>query len=243
MGGADDSRKRADAPAPELRLAATVALLRDADAGLEVLLVERPNDRGAFAGAWVFPGGAVDPEDRLTATESDEAVARRAAIREVREETGLVIGADDLALTALWTPHTSLPRRFRTWFYWAKAPDAEIALATEELRAAAWVRPADALARHGAGVLHLLPPTWVTLNALSAWDSVADALEAAHSTDPVEHTSRISSNAKGKLLLWHPDVAYLDDSLIDAPGKRHRLDIGQLPWLYERTDGASESDS
>ncbi|WP_167138627.1 NUDIX hydrolase [Diaminobutyricimonas sp. TR449] len=228
---------------PAMRLAATVALLRDADAGLEVLLVERPNDRGAFAGAWVFPGGTVDAEDRLTTDEPVETVARRAAIREVREETGLVVGADDLALTALWTPHSSLPRRFRTWFYWTQAPDAEIVLATEELTAAAWVRPSDGLAKHGAGVLHLLPPTWVTLHALSQHGSVADALADARHTDPIEHTTRITNSAKGKLLLWHPDVAYLDDSLLDAPGPRHRLDIGQLPWLYERTGEASESHS
>jgi 8-oxo-dGTP pyrophosphatase MutT (NUDIX family) len=228
---------------PAMRLAATVALLRNTDAGIHVLLVERPNDRGAFAGAWVFPGGAVDPEDRLTADEPAETVARRAAIREVREEAGLILGADDLALTALWTPHLSLPRRFRTWFYWAEAPDAEIVLATEELTAAAWMRPVDALAKHGAGVLQLLPPTWVTLHALSQFGSVADALAAARRTDPTEHTTRITNGAKGKLLLWHPDVAYLDDSLIDAPGARHRLDIGQLPWLYERTSGASESHS
>ena len=242
MAGTDHSPHSTEAES-SVRLAATVALLRDADAGPEVLLVERPNDRGAFAGAWVFPGGAVDPEDRLTADESDEAVARRAAIREVREETGLVVGTEDLELTALWTPHASVPRRFRTWFYWAKAPEAEIVLATEELMAAAWIRPADALAKHGAGVLHLLPPTWVTLHALSSHASVTEALETVRRADPIEHTTRVSSNAKGKLLLWHPDVAYLDDSLIDAPGDRHRLDIGQLPWVYHRTGGASESHS
>jgi len=40
--------------------AATVVLLRDGERGVEVLLAERPRDRGSFAGAWVFPGGAVE---------------------------------------------------------------------------------------------------------------------------------------------------------------------------------------
>lgn len=227
----------------DIRLAATVALLRDSDAGLEVLLVERPSDRGAFAGAWVFPGGAVDPDDRHTADEPYETVARRAAIREVHEETGLVLAADDLVLTALWTPHLSLPRRFRTWFYWARAPRTEIVLSADELTAAAWVKPSDALARHGAGVLHLLPPTWVTLHTLGRHSSTAEALAAARDAGLREHTTRISSNAKGKLLLWHPDVAYSDDSLLEAPGERHRLDIGQLPWVYHRTGEASDARS
>lgn len=43
--------------------AATVVLLRDGTAGLEVLLLARPVDRGSFAGAWVFPGGRVDAGD------------------------------------------------------------------------------------------------------------------------------------------------------------------------------------
>jgi hypothetical protein len=53
--------------------AATVVLLRDAPDGLQVLLLERPGHRGAFAGAWVFPGGVVDPQDAVEATANDDA--------------------------------------------------------------------------------------------------------------------------------------------------------------------------
>jgi 8-oxo-dGTP pyrophosphatase MutT (NUDIX family) len=49
--------------------AATVVLVRDAAGGLEVLLLERLRHRGSFAGAWVFPGGHVDPGDRDRAPE------------------------------------------------------------------------------------------------------------------------------------------------------------------------------
>ena len=37
--------------------ACTVVLLRDGDAGLETLMLERPRTSRSFAGAWVFPGG------------------------------------------------------------------------------------------------------------------------------------------------------------------------------------------
>ena len=45
--------------------AATVLLVRDAkDEGIEVFLVERAS-KANFGGAFVFPGGKVDPEDGL----------------------------------------------------------------------------------------------------------------------------------------------------------------------------------
>ena len=43
--------------------AATVVVLRDAPAGLQVLLVRRHERSGDFAGASVFPGGVIDPAD------------------------------------------------------------------------------------------------------------------------------------------------------------------------------------
>ncbi|HEX5858760.1 MAG TPA: NUDIX domain-containing protein, partial [Microbacterium sp.] len=61
---AGDARPRVpgDLGDPGIPVAATVILARDGADGLEVLLIERP-DRGSFAGAWVFPGGKLDPGD------------------------------------------------------------------------------------------------------------------------------------------------------------------------------------
>ena len=49
--------------------AATVLLVRDARDGVEVFLVERAS-KANFGGAFVFPGGKVDPEDGLDQMES-----------------------------------------------------------------------------------------------------------------------------------------------------------------------------
>ena len=43
--------------------AATVMLLRDGDAGMEVFMIVRHHQSDVHAGALVFPGGRVDPED------------------------------------------------------------------------------------------------------------------------------------------------------------------------------------
>ena len=208
-------------------IAATVVLLRDGVDGLEVLLLERPRDRGSFAGAWVFPGGAVDPED---AAGSDEASARVAAVREVEEETGLGVSVSDLVTVSRWTPPAGIPKRMQTWFFYAPAVSGPVTLHPDEAIAFQWMRPADALDRHAAGALKLFPPTWVTLHALLGDASVADALARGQAAELAEFVTRFA----GKTVLWHPDVAYDDDSLLDAAGPRHRLETGALPWVYSR---------
>lgn len=77
--------------------AATLVILRDRPgAAPELLMVERANTLAFAPGAWVFPGGRIDPGDRaLAATIAPalaDAPARIAAIRETLEETGLAIG-------------------------------------------------------------------------------------------------------------------------------------------------------
>jgi 8-oxo-dGTP pyrophosphatase MutT (NUDIX family) len=58
--------------APPIRAAATVMLVRDAPSGeaLEVLMVRRNLNSDFVGGAYVFPGGAVDPADGGTEAEA-----------------------------------------------------------------------------------------------------------------------------------------------------------------------------
>lgn len=88
-----------------IRDAATVVLLRDGDAGLEVLLLRRHGGHVFGANAHVFPGGAVDTadadarlSDRCTtvAPSADEQplAYRMAGIRECFEEAGVLVGCD-----------------------------------------------------------------------------------------------------------------------------------------------------
>jgi len=77
------------------RPAATVVVATQASSGLEFLLLQRPADARFGAGAWAFPGGAIDPDD-ARATWADrlpgvgEAAACVAALRELFEETGIM---------------------------------------------------------------------------------------------------------------------------------------------------------
>ncbi|MCY3599335.1 MAG: NUDIX domain-containing protein [Gemmatimonadetes bacterium] len=89
------------------RPAATVVVATQARSGVEFLLLQRPGAARFGAGAWAFPGGAIDADD-ARATWADrlpgvgEASACVAALRELFEETGIMpaplrgIGLDDL---------------------------------------------------------------------------------------------------------------------------------------------------
>ena len=81
------------------RPAATVLLLRDSDAGIEVLMTRRSMTASFAPGAYVFPGGGVDALDARShaqasrrATQSDLHLTQAiAAIRESFEELGVLI--------------------------------------------------------------------------------------------------------------------------------------------------------
>lgn len=237
-------------------LAATVVLLRDAsaavDAGVEVLLLERPHDRGSFAGAWVFPGGAVDPADLVvvgTGTsvadsllelplDVEAAASRRAAARETHEETGLALDEAALMPVSRWHPPRESPKPLRTWFYLAAAPEGPITLEPHEAVAHRWVTPERALAMHAAGELSLLPPTWVNLFMLIGAVSLDEVLQTVRSQPLAEYSTRFTPGMR--VALWQTDVAYGGQdgaalpAFLDVAGPRHRLDMRALPWRYLR---------
>lgn len=95
----------------EIRPAATLAITRDTPKGIEVLLLQRTWDASFMPGFYVFPGGAVDEEDKrcddyLTggddASVSHDMAVREggshylvAAIRESFEEAGILLAMDE----------------------------------------------------------------------------------------------------------------------------------------------------
>jgi len=198
----------------------TVVLLRDGVGGLETLLIRRP-DRGSFAGAWVFPGGVVEDPDVLAGA-SEHETAARAAARECEEEVGL--RPADLTTLSCWVPPIEAPKRVRTWFFLAEAPDTELRLAPDEVVEAQWISPAAALSRHGAGEIVLFPPTWVTLDALAKTVTVAQARASA--SVPELYATHLVGDG---VFAWGGDTAHPEGG-----SGRHRLDTSTVPWQYAR---------
>lgn len=231
--------------------AATVVLLRDSLAGPEVLLLERPRHTGSFAGAWVFPGGRVDPEDYASASadanndggadrpgneEHDLAAARRAGVRETHEETGLVVPPESLVHVSCWIPPTEAMKRLKTWFFLAPAPEQEIQLNEGELMDYAWLTPAEALRRHQEAIMQLVTPTWVTLHSLLQDSTVAGALERAASGQPeIFQSRRLVASGGSQVIVWAGDAEYEQNTLAAQATGRHRLTMNGLNWIYERS--------
>lgn len=228
-------RKKGMAGATDAVPAATVVLVRDADAGVETLVVRR-NSKLEFAGGlWVFPGGRVDPGDVPTGGDEIEA-ARAAAVREAQEEAGLAVDGAALVPFSHWEPPAVAPKRFATWFFVGPAPEGgDVTVDMGEIHDHQWVRPSDALALRDAGEIELAPPTWVTLHDLALRTDVEDVLRDAGEREIEFFVTHIARVDEGIVALWHGDSGY-ESGDAAAAGPRHRLWMVESGWRYERSN-------
>lgn len=180
-----EERKRGSAEAPNLgepsepRPAASVVLLRRGgkhkDRALEVLLLKRTESARFMPGVWVFPGGGVDACDG-----EDESAYRACALRELREEAGIELPADEeLVLFSRWITPEVISRRFDAWFFLALAPAHSPPKPDGvETVDAGWFEPAAALEAQSAGELTLAFPTVRQLESLRDFRTSEEAIEA-----------------------------------------------------------------
>lgn len=123
----------------DIRNAATVVLLRDKDTTPKVLMGQRGHSAAFMPSKFVFPGGALDETDRevpLSKALSETCMSRLrlhsdpdlaeplilAAIREVWEETGLLLGSPDPTAQAR---ADDVPEDWREFFRHGLIPSGE----------------------------------------------------------------------------------------------------------------------
>ncbi len=191
--------------------AATVVLVRDGAAGLEVLMLHRVS-KVAFGGMWVFPGGKVDDADRRADEDDDEqAWARRAAAREALEECGLAVDAcrpgPVLALGA--AGHHAPPLRHVVLPRPGQRRRRRSSTAGRSTSTSGW-RAREVLDRRDRGEVDLAPPTWVTLHDLAAARRRRHARwRHAATRDPVPHyETRWAEVDGGAVAMWDGDSGY-----------------------------------
>jgi len=208
--------------------AASVILVRREP--IEVLMMRR-NERSSFVpGAWVFPGGTVDESD-VRSGEDEETAARRCAVREVLEETGIWLGTtfadeagarwtllaggavdldahlgralDDLVPTSRWITPAGVPKRFDTWFFIAiVGDDAEGTPDDAEGLELVWIRPEDALQRHRQESFPMVFPTIRNLEEIATFECGADLLAARRGAAiPVTQPVLVVENGQMKIVI------------------------------------------
>lgn len=192
----------------DVRPAATVVVARsgqdpagDGSPGIEVLVLRRSAGSRFAPGFVVFPGGVVEDQDQALAERwfgSPDHVALACAIRELAEETGLVMTAgglveapgrhpgdpdlpppraEDVPEMARWIAPEILVRRFDARFFTLPAEPGLTPHPQEaEVERAWWDAPATVLADAADGAFSLMWPTMRTLQALTECDTVADVL-------------------------------------------------------------------
>lgn len=214
-----------------IRAAATVVVMRDSAAGLELLLLQRAAALAFYAGAWVFPGGRVDPEDGDLEHGLVDA-ARNAAVRELMEEAGLTVAPDALRPISRWLTPPGRARRFDTFHFVASAPDQPVKVQPSEVADSRWLTAAAALDAHARGELELPPPTFVTLSVFAPLQSMLE-VHAAIAGGAIHYIPRAHAVEGGFVYLYAGDAGY-DSGTLDAVGRRHRLHAVGRAWRYER---------
>jgi 8-oxo-dGTP pyrophosphatase MutT (NUDIX family) len=189
------------------RAAATIAIQPGPDRP-RVLVVERSTASRFLPGYAVFPGGAVEEGDALLATSwfgSEREAPRVTAVRELAEETGIVLtgeglrptGSDgpltaalasppsvyQLAEIARWVAPQDVPVRFdATYFAAAAPPGLEPVPDGHEASNAWWASPSDLLDAWRAGDLKLYWPTYFTMLQLAPLERVDELLSLRFAT-------------------------------------------------------------
>jgi 8-oxo-dGTP pyrophosphatase MutT (NUDIX family) len=132
-------------------------------------------------------------------------VDRETSLGAFLAQAGLVLRADLLRPWAHWITPVDQPRRYDTRFFVAELPRGQRADgATSEAEAAAWRRPAVALADADEGGTRLLLPTWLTLAELAELAGLAEVMTASRRIEPIMPIA-VSGDGRRRVVL--PELA------------------------------------
>ncbi|MEA2247633.1 MAG: hypothetical protein QOH46_2162 [Solirubrobacteraceae bacterium] len=170
------------------RQAATVILLRGGGERLEVLLVQRTPAARFMGGVWVFPGGAVDTDEG-----EGDAAHRVAAVRELEEEAGIVVGETaSLVKFSRWITPPEVAIRFDTHFFLvALPPGQEARIDGDEIVDFGWFTPVGALEAAERDEIALVFPTIKHLQQLAGFGTADEVLAYSRGRDVIPVVPRI----------------------------------------------------
>lgn len=145
---------------------------------------------------------------------------------------GLSLDLGSLARFDRWITPAFESKRFDTHFFLAQVSEVSHAAQDDrEVVEATWLRPDEALERHGRGELHLFPPTWVTLSWLTQFRTAEEAITEARTRDiaPIEpHFDTVDD----QVIAYFPGHSNYPDA--HAVGEGGSLWFVDGVWSYSR---------
>jgi 8-oxo-dGTP pyrophosphatase MutT (NUDIX family) len=152
------------------------------------------------------------PDSIVTSTLGDDWEAQRRALEtrelslsELLTRRSLLLRTDLLRAWARWTTPEFEPRRYDTAFFIAAVPPGQRARdVSGEADSTLWTPATRAVADHQAGAVSMLPPTISALRGLAAYESVAEAMDAATKRSFTPITPRAERRAEGGFRLVYP---------------------------------------
>jgi 8-oxo-dGTP pyrophosphatase MutT (NUDIX family) len=149
--------------------------------------------------------------------------ARAQTFLDICEAEGLRLLAGRLSYFAHWITPQGSSRRYDTRFFVTAAPGGQSPSHDgQETVAHLWVRPAKALELHRSGKIDLVLPTIRNLQAIGAFATTAELLDAAASARDVPTVLPRAVDSGGARLLHPGDPSDLDPT--GAPLRRDGID-------------------
>ena len=235
---------------PDPKPAATILLLRDGSAGMEVFMVVRHHQIDFASGALVFPGGKADPQDFDSALipflsgqhdDVDMRAAQVSAIREAFEECGILLAREQGSADMISGKRLAKLQEFREPMNKGEVSlldflqQQQLQLACDQLvHFAHWITPPMMPKRFDTHFyLAIAPPDHVALHdGYESVDSIWIAPDAA-----------VEEAKSGQRTVIFPTLRNLE-KLATATSVGQALDNAKasnvlpvLPWTEQREDG------
>lgn len=217
------------------RNASTVVVVRPSltAPGVEEIFMARRSSKSRFMpDAFVFPGGAVDPEDGEAGS---HAAFLQAARRECREEAEIDLEGRELHWVDTWLTPSMEKRRFFARFYVSeiRADEGHDARADDrEVHEGRWASVADFLGMWERSEIDLAPPTLCMLLRLheAGWRSMT-GLPEDELIQPILPKLEVASNRYYIVLPHDEQYAVLPGEPGPRPGR-----VAHLPMRFLREE-------
>ncbi|MDY6850937.1 MAG: hypothetical protein SV487_02515 [Thermodesulfobacteriota bacterium] len=165
---------------------------------------------------------------------------REMSLKELAEKENLLYTLDLLTPYAHWITPEIESKRFNTRFLLARMPRRQVPIHDSiEMTESLWITPQEALTRHEAGGILLMPPTLKTVEELSEFSSSARLVAAAEARKPYPILPQVAPKGDGFVIKLPHDPEYTIEGYKQPPRPEEKSRVGMIDgrWRTLRFEG------